>query len=181
MCVRSDHRSCCTVLLLLSLINEPHFIFSRLLTSHCLKLSFCFSLSLSLRLSLHPASRFLHGRFSLVPTISLHASFGFPAALCTAPRWVLLVSSLPDPSTPPSAVLSPTRPWFPPPSPIAVLTPVRNSSSSSLSSHNSSEAGNVGSLLILADRVVVETPEDFYRMQVSGSLRWPSMREVKYN
>uniref|UniRef100_M4A6E5 Dedicator of cytokinesis 3 n=1 Tax=Xiphophorus maculatus TaxID=8083 RepID=M4A6E5_XIPMA len=47
-------------------------------------------------------------------------------------------------------------------SPIAVLTPVRISSPS-LSS-NSSEAGN---LLILADGVVVEHPEDFYRMQVS--------------
>lgn len=55
---------------------------------------------------------------------------------------------------------------FPPPSPIAVLTPVRNSSSS-LSSHNSSEMGNVGNLLILADGMVVEHPEDFYRMQVS--------------
>ncbi|KAM7421851.1 hypothetical protein PAMA_010079 [Pampus argenteus] len=53
-------------------------------------------------------------------------------------------------------------------SPIAVLTPVRNSSSS-LSSHNSSETGNVGSLLILADGMVVEHPEDFYRMQVSGA------------
>ncbi|XP_044039234.1 dedicator of cytokinesis protein 3-like isoform X12 [Siniperca chuatsi] len=53
-------------------------------------------------------------------------------------------------------------------SPIAVLTPVRNSSSS-LSSHNSSETGNVGSLLILADGVVVEHPEDFYRMQASPS------------
>uniref|UniRef100_A0A3Q4GV87 Dedicator of cytokinesis 3 n=1 Tax=Neolamprologus brichardi TaxID=32507 RepID=A0A3Q4GV87_NEOBR len=51
-------------------------------------------------------------------------------------------------------------------SPIAVLTPVRNSSSS-LSSHNSSEMGNVGNLLILADGMVVEHPEDFYRMQVS--------------
>uniref|UniRef100_A0A667X8G8 Dedicator of cytokinesis 3 n=1 Tax=Myripristis murdjan TaxID=586833 RepID=A0A667X8G8_9TELE len=51
-------------------------------------------------------------------------------------------------------------------SPIAVLTPVRNSSSS-LSSHNSSEAGNIGNLLILADGMVVEHPEDFYRMQVS--------------
>uniref|UniRef100_A0A8D3EC76 Dedicator of cytokinesis 3 n=1 Tax=Scophthalmus maximus TaxID=52904 RepID=A0A8D3EC76_SCOMX len=49
-------------------------------------------------------------------------------------------------------------------SPIAVLTPVRNSSSS-LSSHNSSEMGNVGNLLILADGMVVEHPEDFYRMQ----------------
>uniref|UniRef100_A0A669CXT2 Dedicator of cytokinesis 3 n=1 Tax=Oreochromis niloticus TaxID=8128 RepID=A0A669CXT2_ORENI len=47
-----------------------------------------------------------------------------------------------------------------------VLTPVRNSSSS-LSSHNSSEMGNVGNLLILADGMVVEHPEDFYRMQVS--------------
>uniref|UniRef100_A0A3Q2QWG8 Dedicator of cytokinesis 3 n=1 Tax=Fundulus heteroclitus TaxID=8078 RepID=A0A3Q2QWG8_FUNHE len=46
--------------------------------------------------------------------------------------------------------------------PIAVLTPVRISSPS-LSS-NSSEAGN---LLILADGMVVEHPEDFYRMQVS--------------
>lgn len=55
---------------------------------------------------------------------------------------------------------------FPPPSPVAVLTPVRNSSSS-LSSHNSSEMGNVGNLLILADGMVVEHPEDFYRMQVS--------------
>uniref|UniRef100_A0A8C4NS59 Dedicator of cytokinesis protein 3 n=1 Tax=Dicentrarchus labrax TaxID=13489 RepID=A0A8C4NS59_DICLA len=53
-------------------------------------------------------------------------------------------------------------------SPIAVLTPVRNSSSS-LSSHNSSETGNVGSLLILADGMVVEHPEDFYRMQASPS------------
>nr|XP_043879419.1 dedicator of cytokinesis protein 3-like [Solea senegalensis] len=53
-------------------------------------------------------------------------------------------------------------------SPIAVLTPVRNSSSS-LSSHNSSEMGNVGNLLILADGVVVEHPEDFYRMQPSPS------------
>ncbi|XP_060897702.1 dedicator of cytokinesis protein 3-like [Labrus mixtus] len=53
-------------------------------------------------------------------------------------------------------------------SPIAVLTPVRNSSSS-LSSHNSSETGNVGSLLILADGMVVENPEDFYRMQASPS------------
>uniref|UniRef100_A0A3B4GVY5 Dedicator of cytokinesis protein 3-like n=1 Tax=Pundamilia nyererei TaxID=303518 RepID=A0A3B4GVY5_9CICH len=51
-------------------------------------------------------------------------------------------------------------------SPVAVLTPVRNSSSS-LSSHNSSEMGNVGNLLILADGMVVEHPEDFYRMQVS--------------
>ncbi|XP_039653721.1 dedicator of cytokinesis protein 3-like isoform X12 [Perca fluviatilis] len=51
---------------------------------------------------------------------------------------------------------------------IAVLTPVRNSSSS-LSSHNSSETGNVGSLLILADGMVVEHPEDFYRMQASPS------------
>ncbi|XP_034389183.1 LOW QUALITY PROTEIN: dedicator of cytokinesis protein 3 [Cyclopterus lumpus] len=46
-------------------------------------------------------------------------------------------------------------------SPIAVLTPVR--SSSSLSSHTSSEVG--GGLLLLADGVVVEHPEDFYRMQ----------------
>nr|XP_019961741.1 PREDICTED: dedicator of cytokinesis protein 3 [Paralichthys olivaceus] len=53
-------------------------------------------------------------------------------------------------------------------SPIAVLTPVRNSSSS-LSSHNSSEMGNVGNLLILADGMVVEHPEDFYRMQASPS------------
>ncbi|XP_035768450.1 dedicator of cytokinesis protein 3-like [Neolamprologus brichardi] len=53
-------------------------------------------------------------------------------------------------------------------SPIAVLTPVRNSSSS-LSSHNSSEMGNVGNLLILADGMVVEHPEDFYRMQASLS------------
>ncbi|XP_071397718.1 dedicator of cytokinesis protein 3-like, partial [Centroberyx affinis] len=53
-------------------------------------------------------------------------------------------------------------------SPIAVLTPVRNSSSS-LSSHNSSETGNVGNLLILADGMVVEHPEDFYRMQASPS------------
>uniref|UniRef100_A0A7N6AAR4 Dedicator of cytokinesis 3 n=1 Tax=Anabas testudineus TaxID=64144 RepID=A0A7N6AAR4_ANATE len=52
--------------------------------------------------------------------------------------------------------------------PIAVLTPVRNSSSS-LSSQTSSEMGNVGNLLILADGMVVEHPEDFYRMQVSGS------------
>uniref|UniRef100_A0AAX7TPX1 Dedicator of cytokinesis 3 n=1 Tax=Astatotilapia calliptera TaxID=8154 RepID=A0AAX7TPX1_ASTCA len=49
-----------------------------------------------------------------------------------------------------------------------VLTPVRNSSSS-LSSHNSSEMGNVGNLLILADGMVVEHPEDFYRMQASLS------------
>lgn len=60
------------------------------------------------------------------------------------------------------------RPWSPPPSPIAVLTPVRNSSSS-LSSHVSSETANVGSLLILADGMVVEHAEDFYRMQVSGT------------
>ncbi|XP_076740478.1 dedicator of cytokinesis protein 3 isoform X3 [Maylandia zebra] len=53
-------------------------------------------------------------------------------------------------------------------SPVAVLTPVRNSSSS-LSSHNSSEMGNVGNLLILADGMVVEHPEDFYRMQASLS------------
>ncbi|XP_034725347.1 dedicator of cytokinesis protein 3-like [Etheostoma cragini] len=53
-------------------------------------------------------------------------------------------------------------------SPIAVLTPVRNSSSS-LSSNTSSETGNIGSLLILADGVVVEHPEDFYRMQASPS------------
>ncbi|XP_077948725.1 dedicator of cytokinesis protein 3 isoform X5 [Gasterosteus aculeatus] len=52
-------------------------------------------------------------------------------------------------------------------SPVAVLTPVR--SSSSLSSHNRSESGNVGSLLILADGVVMEHPEDFYRMQASPS------------
>uniref|UniRef100_A0A3B5B239 Dedicator of cytokinesis protein 3-like n=1 Tax=Stegastes partitus TaxID=144197 RepID=A0A3B5B239_9TELE len=50
-------------------------------------------------------------------------------------------------------------------SPVAVLTLVRNSSSS-LSSHNSSEMGNVGNLLILADGMVVEHPEDFYRMQL---------------
>ncbi|XP_054866952.1 dedicator of cytokinesis protein 3-like isoform X4 [Amphiprion ocellaris] len=50
-------------------------------------------------------------------------------------------------------------------SPVAVLTLVRNSSSS-LSSHNSSEMGN---LLILADAMVVEHPEDFYRMQASPS------------
>uniref|UniRef100_A0A8D2ZVG5 Dedicator of cytokinesis 3 n=1 Tax=Scophthalmus maximus TaxID=52904 RepID=A0A8D2ZVG5_SCOMX len=55
--------------------------------------------------------------------------------------------------------------------PIAVLTPVRNSSSS-LSSHNSSEMGNVGNLLILADGMVVEHPEDFYRMQVGARPRW---------
>ncbi|KAF3690419.1 Dedicator of cytokinesis protein 3 Modifier of cell adhesion Presenilin-binding protein [Channa argus] len=53
-------------------------------------------------------------------------------------------------------------------SPTAVLTPVRNSSSS-LSSQNSSEMGNVGNLLILADGVVVEHAEDFYRMQASPS------------
>ncbi|XP_029991161.1 dedicator of cytokinesis protein 3 isoform X9 [Sphaeramia orbicularis] len=53
-------------------------------------------------------------------------------------------------------------------SPIAVLTPVRNSSSS-LSSQNSSETGNIGNLLILADGMVVEHPEDFYRMQASPS------------
>uniref|UniRef100_A0A3Q1GSH4 Dedicator of cytokinesis 3 n=1 Tax=Acanthochromis polyacanthus TaxID=80966 RepID=A0A3Q1GSH4_9TELE len=47
---------------------------------------------------------------------------------------------------------------------------IRNSSSS-LSSHNSSEMGN---LLILADGVVVEHPEDFYRMQVcNGHIRPP--------
>ncbi|XP_061582994.1 dedicator of cytokinesis protein 3-like isoform X7 [Cololabis saira] len=50
-------------------------------------------------------------------------------------------------------------------SPIAVLTPVRISSPS-LSSHNSSETGN---LVILADGMVMEHPEDFYRMQASPS------------
>ncbi|CAG14736.1 unnamed protein product, partial [Tetraodon nigroviridis] len=38
--------------------------------------------------------------------------------------------------------------------------------SSSVSSHMSSETGN---LLILADGMLVENPEEFYRMQVSGS------------
>lgn len=32
----------------------------------------------------------------------------------------------------------------------------------------SSETGNAGSLLILADGMLVENPEDFYHMQVSG-------------
>ncbi|XP_035518551.1 dedicator of cytokinesis protein 3-like [Morone saxatilis] len=35
--------------------------------------------------------------------------------------------------------------------------------------HRHSETGNVGSLLILADGMVVEHPEDFYRMQASPS------------
>lgn len=57
-------------------------------------------------------------------------------------------------------------PFSPSPSPVAILTPVCNSSSSSLSSRFSSETGPIGSLLILADGMVVENPEDFYRMQV---------------
>ncbi|XP_053723434.1 dedicator of cytokinesis protein 3-like isoform X2 [Synchiropus splendidus] len=48
-------------------------------------------------------------------------------------------------------------------SPVAILTPVRNPS---LSSHHLSEAGN---LLILADGMVVEHGDDFYRMQASPS------------
>ncbi|KAK9529731.1 hypothetical protein VZT92_013806 [Zoarces viviparus] len=51
-------------------------------------------------------------------------------------------------------------------SPIALLTAVPPPS---LSSHPSSEAAPVGSLLILSDGVVVEHPEDFYRMQASPS------------
>ncbi|XP_068598199.1 dedicator of cytokinesis protein 3 [Brachionichthys hirsutus] len=52
-------------------------------------------------------------------------------------------------------------------SPAAALTPVRTSSS--LSSRSSSETGNVGSLLLLADGVMMENPDDFYRMQASPS------------
>ncbi|KAJ8358994.1 hypothetical protein SKAU_G00155190 [Synaphobranchus kaupii] len=50
-------------------------------------------------------------------------------------------------------------------SPLNLLGSVRHSSSS-LSSHTSSEAGN---LLILTDGVVLEHPEDLYRMQPSPS------------
>lgn len=120
-------------------------------------------LPLSLCVSITPSS-VLHTLFALPSfclthvlvfwfgsTFSSLGSFSFRPA-CTS-------------STPPSL-----RPWLPPPSPIAVLTPVRNSSSS-LSSHVSSETANVGSLLILADGMVVEHAEDFYRMQVSRTTR----------
>lgn len=61
-----------------------------------------------------------------------------------------------------------------PNSPIAVLTPVR--SSSSLSSQTSSETANIGNLLILADGMVVENPEDFYRMQASAAQGGPGQQ-----
>lgn len=133
-------------------------LISDLLTSH-IRLSESHFLPLSLSLHhavLRPArsSRssilLLHACFLLsAPHSSSFGSFSFRPA-CT------------------SSTHPPLRPWSPPPSPIAVLTPVRNSSSS-LSSHVSSEAANVGSLLILADGMVVEHADDFYRMQVSGT------------
>lgn len=132
-------------------------------------------------------------------SVVFFAFFLFSVVLCMAPRallpvlpprpfsslhsflssllYLLLLSLHPSTSTP-RLFFPTTRPWFSPPSPIAVLTPVRNSSSS-LSSHTSSETGNVGSLLILADGMVVEHPEDFYRMQVSASLSG-SMKEIKF-
>lgn len=126
-----------------------------LLTSNSLKFIFFLSLCLSISPSsvLHallalPSSYFTHVLvFWFGSTFSSFGSFSFRPT-CTS-------------STHPSL-----RPWSPPPSPVAVLTPARNSSSS-LSSHVSSETANVGSLLILADGMVVEHAEDFYRMQVS--------------
>lgn len=148
-----------------------HFI----CTHHTFWLStiFLFSLSLCRPLSLSLHGLCLNSCVALIPNKLLHACFG----CCLLFLGCTLHGSSLSPPSPPSLLppsLSPLLPtippWFPPPSPIAVLTPVRNSSSS-LSSHNSSETGNVGSLLILADGMVVEHPEDFYRMQVSGSPR----------
>lgn len=126
-----------------------------------------FSHSLSLSPSITPSCVSLLARSHLPPAhVFATCMFWLFGCFLLSPWSVPFPSFLP-PLLPPS--LSCPHPiicpWFPPPSPIAVLAPVRNSSSS-LSSHHSSETGNVGSLLILADGVVVEHPEDFYRMQV---------------
>ncbi|XP_072307878.1 dedicator of cytokinesis protein 3 isoform X5 [Eucyclogobius newberryi] len=109
----------------------------------------------------HPEMRPLHKKlidqFQMMRTSLCHGLPGLDK-LGNAHRGILAAHS---PMSPESFKLMHRH------SPIAVLTPVR--SSSSLSSQTSSEAGNMGNLLILADGMVVEHPEDFYRMQASPS------------
>uniref|UniRef100_A0A3Q3LP42 Dedicator of cytokinesis protein 3-like n=1 Tax=Mastacembelus armatus TaxID=205130 RepID=A0A3Q3LP42_9TELE len=111
----------------------------------------------------HPEMRPLHKKlidqFQMMRSSLCHGLPGLdrPASGANTPRGILASHS---PMSPESFKLLHRH------SPVAVLTPARNSSSS-LSSQISSESGNVGNLLILADGVVVEHPEDFYRMQVS--------------
>lgn len=170
------------------------FLAASLLSSAHIALSESLPFSLSLFLSFilhrhHPASCFLHRASCML--MADHRSHSHRITSCMPAVWFLLLLfwfARPFPFLPsflsfllPGISLFSPRPLslyppcflssffllsFPPPSPVAVLTPVRNSSSS-LSSHNSSEMGNVGNLLILADGMVVEHPEDFYRMQVS--------------
>lgn len=161
---------------LLSLINDQrwflHFICvsSTVGCTHQTILLFS-SLSLSVFLSLHV----------LLLAWSSACLFFFMHVLVvwldSARLLPLLLPSLSPPSIPLLLLLSCFFLFVPPPSPIAVLTPVRNSSSS-LSSHNSSETGTVGSLLILADGMVVEHPEDFYRMQVSADLHCQASKQT---
>uniref|UniRef100_A0A672Z8Y3 Dedicator of cytokinesis 3 n=1 Tax=Sphaeramia orbicularis TaxID=375764 RepID=A0A672Z8Y3_9TELE len=111
----------------------------------------------------HPEMRPLHKKlidqFQMMRSSLCHGLPGLDKPGANTPRGILASHS---PMSPESFKLMHRH------SPIAVLTPVRNSSSS-LSSQNSSETGNIGNLLILADGMVVEHPEDFYRMQVSAA------------